>query len=400
MYGLGGKDVTVNTCTPDFIRLSAPLKDMRCNGNPLVTLHDPVTLQNWTFPLIEGLLILGAIACLVHAVRWYQRHSDTSNLVVSISMISALLLIEPLAYFPQWFGMEKTMGLTFVHGQFSVQFFYDRLPLYIVAMYPVFGYIAYLLVQRTGIFKKYNAFVGGACVAFAFLCLYEIIDTVGPQWRWWVWNTELPTSKPSLGPVPYLNLQMFSIAMPFAIAFVTRLVTKTPHRGSWLVIRDVAVVSVAVWPIMLVVSLPATVLHALGMSTNTARFIVTWLLIVVTAVIAGWAFAGAYRTRKTDPAIVPGGVQADYFALVCVVVYLIFGAVFWGAALPDYLDAVHGITASGSPTGSLAVAVITYVLSIALLFGAYATTTGQRSWQSLRSHSKPGMSAGALLQDH
>ena len=33
-------------------------------------------------------------------------------------------------------------GVTFVHNLFSVQFFYDRMPLYIIAMYPVFGYIS------------------------------------------------------------------------------------------------------------------------------------------------------------------------------------------------------------------------------------------------------------------
>jgi hypothetical protein len=384
----------VNTCTVDFARLSAPLKDIRCDGNPLLTLHNPFTLQNWTFPVIEALLIVGAVASLLHAVRRYRHQRDASNLVVWISLISALLLIEPMAYFPQWFGMAKTMGLTFVHGQFSVQFFYDRMPLYIVAMYPVFGYVAYVLVQRTGIFNKYNAFVGGTCVAFVFFCLYEVIDMVGPQWRWWVWNTDLPISKPSLGPVPYLNLEMFSVMLPFGIAFVALLVTKTPHRGGWFIVRDVAVVSVAVWPILLVAGLPATVLHLSGMSTNTARFVVSWLVIAGTAVIAVWAFAGAYRIRKADPAIVPDGVKRDYFALVCVVVYLIFGAVFWGAALPDYLGAANGITASGSPTGSLAVAVITYVLSIALLVGAH-TGYGVR-----RQTSQPVPSIDAVPQDY
>jgi hypothetical protein len=62
------------------------------------------------------------------------------------------------------------MGLTFVHNQFSVQFLYDRLPLYIVAMYPVYSYVAYVLVQRTGIFKRYNPLIAAVCVAFVFHC--------------------------------------------------------------------------------------------------------------------------------------------------------------------------------------------------------------------------------------
>ena len=55
----------MKTCTADFGRLSAPLKHMRCDGNPLLTLHNPFTLQNWTYPVIEWLLIAGATACLI-----------------------------------------------------------------------------------------------------------------------------------------------------------------------------------------------------------------------------------------------------------------------------------------------------------------------------------------------
>ena len=56
------------------------------------------------------------------------------------------------------------MGMAFVHNQYSVQFLYDRLPLYIVGMYPFFGEAAWVLVQRRGILRRYNAFVD------AFLC--------------------------------------------------------------------------------------------------------------------------------------------------------------------------------------------------------------------------------------
>src|SRR5262249_5034876 len=148
------KDRSVETCTAEFARLTAPLEGLRCDGNPFITIHNPFGLQNWTFPIIELLLVAGAIACLVHAVRWYRLRRDSSNLVVWSALVLALLLVEPITYFPQWFGLEQKMGLVFAHGQFSVQFLYDRLPLYIVAMYPVFGYVAYALVQRTGIFKK------------------------------------------------------------------------------------------------------------------------------------------------------------------------------------------------------------------------------------------------------
>ena len=187
----------MNTCTEEFARLTAPLQGLQCDGSPLVTFRNPFTLQHWTFPVIELLLIVGAAAGLVHAVKWYRAHGDSSNLVVWISLVSALAIVEPITYFPQWFGLENTMGLVFAHGQFSIQFLYDRLPLYIVAMYPVYGYLAYVLVQRTGIFRKYNAFVGAVCVAFTFLAFFEIVDMVGPQFRWWVWTREVASANAS-----------------------------------------------------------------------------------------------------------------------------------------------------------------------------------------------------------
>jgi hypothetical protein len=385
----------VNTCTADFARLSAHLKDLRCDGNALLTLRNPLALLNWTYPVIELLMVGGAIACLVHAVRWYRRRGDASNLVLWISLISGLMLIEPMAYFPHWFGMDKVMGLTFVHGQFSVQFFYDRMPLYIVAMYPVFGYLAYALVQRTGIFKKYSAFVGAACVAFVFVCLFEVIDTVGPQWRWWVWNTDLPTSKPSLGPVPYLSLINFSVALPFGVALATLLISKIPQRGGWYLVRDVAVVSIAIWPSLLVVGLPATLAPLLGVPTETARFVLAWALIAAVAVIAGWAFMGAYRARAADPSIVPDDARGDRFPLVYAVAYLACAALLWGAALPDYLNAVHGVTASGDPSGSLAVAVVSFALSIVVLVGAHVGTGVRR-----RALPLPEVAEDAVSQAH
>jgi hypothetical protein len=231
----------VDTCTAEYERLTHGLGGLRCDGNPFITLTNPLKLQHWSMPVIEALLVVGAAACLVHALRWRREHSDSSNLVIWIASIFALLMVEPIAYFPQWFGLQDSLGLTFVHNQFSVQFLFDRLPLYIVAMYPAYTYVSYVLIQRTGIFKRHNAIVGATCVAFAFHCLYEVVDTVGVQFRWWVWNQHLPTSVPALGVVPYLNIQAFSLGVPFGLALLTLLLSKRPApSGGWLVTRKVA----------------------------------------------------------------------------------------------------------------------------------------------------------------
>ena len=265
--------------------------------------------------------------------------------------------------------------MTFVHNLFSVQFFYDRMPLYIIAMYPVFGYISYVLVQRTGIFKNYNVVVGALSVAFVFHCLFEVVDTVGPQWKWWAWNTQLSTSTPALGVVPYLNIQAFTIVLPFGLVLCTRLLCKVPHRGGWVIARDVVIVSLLVWPLQFLAALPATVVGLLGGSLDSARYISTWAYIALAAAVGGYAFIGAYRARRADPSLVPDGVQCEYFPLVYTAVYLICAAIFWIAGLPDYLVAHNGITPSGGQTGAHPYAVITFVLSVVLLAGAYAGTT-------------------------
>jgi hypothetical protein len=364
----------MQNCTAEFARLAASLSGVQCDGNPFVTFTSPFALQNWTLPVIEFVMVVGALATLVHAVKWYRRHGDASNLVVWITGVVALMLIEPIAYFPQWFGLEQSMGLTFVHNQFSVQFLYDRLPLYIIAMYPVFGYLSYVLVQRTGIFTRYKAVVGAATAAFVFHCLFELVDTVGPQWRWWSWNTELSTSVPALGVVPLLNIQAFTVVLPFGMVLGARLVGSTHRRGGWLVARDVLVVSLLVWPLQFLASLPATIVDLLGGSLETARFVSIWLYVAALAGVAAYAYVGSYRARRRDPALVPDDVRRDYFPLVYTAVYFFAAVAFWVAALPDYLAARDGVTASGAPIGSLPYAVVAFVCTIALIVGSYLGT--------------------------
>lgn len=368
----------MNTCTAEFARLAAGLGGLRCDGNPIITFTNPLDLQSWTMPVIELLLIASAVASLLHALWWRRTTTESSNLVLWICSIFSLLLIEPIAYFPQWFGLEKLMGLTFVHNQFSVQFLYDRLPLYIVAMYPAYAYLAWVLVQRTGILRRYHPVIGAACVAFVFHCLYEIVDTVGVQFRWWVWNQELSTSQPALGVVPLVNLQAFSIGLPFGLALLTLLVARM-RSGRWQLLRDVIIVCVCIWPLQFLFSAPATLIDLAGASIETGRLVGTWLLIAVCGVVALWAFVASYRARTADPASVPAAVRRDYFGLVSSVVYLTACVAFWAAALPDYIAATEGVTAGGAPTGSLPYAVVTFVLSIAVVIGAYAATTGTTS---------------------
>ncbi len=121
---------------------------------------------------------------------------DPSNLAVWAASVVYVLVLEPPLYFPDRFGLAGSLDLIFVHNVFTVQFLQDRLPLYILSLYPALTYLAYTLVQQTGILHRRNPLVGAACVAFVFHCFYEIFDHLGPQLQWWAWNPALHRIRP------------------------------------------------------------------------------------------------------------------------------------------------------------------------------------------------------------
>jgi hypothetical protein len=272
-----------------------------------------------------------------------------------------------------------------------VQFLYNRLPLYIVAMYPVFAYVAYVLVQRTGVFERHGSLLGAVCVAFTFHVLYETIDMVGPQLRWWVWNTELASLGPWLGSVPYVNLQAFGIGIPLGIALLARWVATGRGQSGWRIAGNVALVSIGTWPVMFSTSIPAAVLGLTGVPFETARPAAVWLILLAAGLVTAWALADAYRARVAGGVELPEGVETDRFGLVCVVVYLVVAAIVWIAAMPAYLAARDGLTAGGAPIGSFPYSLACAVLSIAIVAAAYLGRAPERATENAAARTHRGV---------
>jgi len=320
-------------------------------------------------------MILGAIASLVHAVLWWRRRGDPTNLGLWFATVVYVLVLEPPLYFPDQFGLQDQVGLIFVHNLFSVQFMYDRLPLYILAIYPALTYLVYVLVQRTGVLERRNPLVGAACVAFVFHCFYEIFDNIGPQLQWWAWNPEAPTNTPWLESVPLTSAVTFAGAAPFGIALLTRL----------LIARRVARGPVSIWSMalrsfgvgaltplaMVLFSVPYGAFSQGDDPNVTAQTVVLWLEIALIAAVALTAFWWINRERRqqirsttlddNSTALDGGDAFLDRYPIVGATMFLLVFAVLWVTALPAYLDASDGRTASGTPTGSL-----TYVILCAV----------------------------------
>ena len=74
--------------------------------SPIVSFHNPLDLANWTMPVLELLIIAGAVFAFGHALRRF-REGDPINLAFWFAPLVYLFVTEPPLYFPEWFRSEE-----------------------------------------------------------------------------------------------------------------------------------------------------------------------------------------------------------------------------------------------------------------------------------------------------
>ncbi len=319
--------------------------------NPVVSLNDPAGLYSWTMPVLELLVIGGAVFALVHAVRRLRRDSDPTNLSLWFASLAYLAVTEPPLYFPEWFGLDRIYGFIFAHNEFTVQFMYDRLPLYIVAFYPAISALAYEVVRGIGVFARRGPLVGAVCVAFVSQVFYEIFDQLGPQLKWWAWNPDnVQVNHPMWASVPLNSMLLFaSVSLGFLTYLVVRLVGRegdAPPRSGWSITARTVAAGVLTPVGMLVAGIPSSLFG--GDSPNlTAQ---AWVLGIELGLVwlAGcWLLVREWRSP-------PSAEQPplNRFVTVYPAVYLVVLGILWVTALPQFLAAEDGVTSAGTPVGS------------------------------------------------
>lgn len=334
--------------------------------SPLVSINNPFDLASWTMPVLELLIIAGAVFALVHAVRRY-REGDPVSLAIWIAPLVYLFVVEPPLYFPEWFGLDEVYGFIFAHNIFTVQFMWDRLPLYIIAIYPALAMLAYELVRVLGIFRNRGALAGSVAVAFVCQVFYEIFDHLGPQLKWWAWyDANLEVNHPALAAVPMNSMVLFaSVSFGVLTYLVVKLVGSPavdggPRRG-WSLTWRIVVAGVLAPPAMAVAGIPAGFFG--GDEPNlTAQ---AWILGVELGLVwlaGAWILITQVRRRATDEV-----VPMTAFARIYPAAYLAVFAVLWLASLPAFLDATDGITADGTPIGSGLYTIACFVAGAAIL---------------------------------
>jgi hypothetical protein len=73
----------------------------------------------------------------------------------------------------------------FTHGPFTVMFYHDKLPLYVVAVYPALLYTGIAVARRMGLSRAAEPFVAG----LAIVLLDFPFDVLGPPAGWWSWSS-------------------------------------------------------------------------------------------------------------------------------------------------------------------------------------------------------------------
>jgi hypothetical protein len=372
-------------CAPTFEKLATALGFSCGEAGGLVEVRNPLALENWTLPVLEVTIIVGAVLTLVYAITRYRRHGDATNLALWFGAIAYLLIIEPPLYFPAAFGIDEHVDTMFAHNVFTVDFLWGRLPLYIIAIYPMMATVAFEIVRTLGVFRRYGAFVGAVCVGFVHHAFYEIFDHLGPQLRWWEWSIDNPMNQPMFDSVPLPSVVVFAALWPMSLALCVQLfVGRHVDRGErftgvqvlWrtIVVGVLASIGTAILP------LPATLIGAL---TNTTLMGIVYAaeLVAITLVAIPVLFGQWRRLRS-------GAVTAERHVSPLVVrysaVYLAVMVVLWLTALPAHFGAVDGITANGDPIGNL-----WYAAACVLIAGGCAAAAATATPGGLRSAGVP-----------
>ncbi len=205
-------------CTPTFEDLATRLGFSCEEAGGFFELRNPAAWELDDLPVLELTIVLGSVLALVYAIVRLRRHGDPTNLVLWFGATAFLFVIEPPIYFPGTFGTEEYLGTMFAHNVFTVDFLWGRLPLYIIAIYPLMATLAFELVRMLGVFRRYGVFLGAVCVGFVHHAFYEIFDQLGPQLRWWEWTLDNKVNLPFFDSVPLPSVVVFAALWPMSLA--------------------------------------------------------------------------------------------------------------------------------------------------------------------------------------
>ncbi len=314
----------------------------------IIWFNDPSELMHWSMPLIEALMICGAVLALLHAFRKARAEGDPAYLYTWLATIFYGLGIEILSY---------NFVDNFWHGEFTVMLYYNKLPLYIVALYPAVVYPAFMLVRRLGLADQpYGRLMEACCAGFAAQAFYAPFDNMGPLLHWWIWDVESVSLQPFWYSVPVTSYAwMMTLSMAFALVARALLWDRAPDRNwgplRWLLMSVAVGVLTNVGSILL--QSPVSVLgQAFG----------AYFLAGVVAALMMFANAWVYWFRPRKKLAAP-----DKLLLLFPVLWVSFFAALYGYTTDLIFGAyAEGVSRLGTPAGNYTIVLIALAMIVAV----------------------------------
>ena len=359
---------TSELCTAKFRELADSLGGVPCeHADKVAYVNNPFGLADATMPIVELLMVSGAVLALVHAIRTLRRTGSAVNLGVWIAAVAYVAFLEPPLYFPAAFGIDDYVQAVFVHNVFTVGFVNERMPLYILCLYPAMVYLAWMIIERLGIRARHpgvrGALLTAVCLGFTHQVIYEIFDHLGPQRLWWAWDYSASMNQDLLGSVPMSSIVNFALVMPTAFAFLGLLILQRKERPT---LRSVLPAAIAVGVLTPLVSMPGQLPVTYLDLVDDPNEPVVHAILIVMLVVAGLLTLREVAASWRAPQVTEGGFLG-WYPLAYAGSYLATFAVLWAWALPQTLGAENGIAEDGRPVGSLGYVLLCFVLSLVVL---------------------------------
>lgn len=322
-------------------------------------LNDPTQLMHWSMPLLELLMISGALLALAHAWKKLRSEGRPAYLCTWLATICYGLIVEILSY---------NFVDNFWHGEFTVMLYYNHLPLYIMLLYPATLYPTFLLVKSfelpDGLWGRVQE---ACCMSFIAQMLYIPFDNLGPMLHWWIWDASAPSLQPFWHSVPATSyLWMLTLSFSFYLMARWLLWDKAPRSLlGWVSATLVAGLLTNVSSVAL--QLPVTIL---GQSLEMYFFAGALIaLMMLFNALMYW-----FCPRRDSLALEP-------WLLLFPIAWLAFFAVLYSYFSGDIVAAhAFGISRLGTPPGNIGLVALALAM-VALVFVAPAARNSrERTW--------------------
>ena len=310
------------------------------------------SLLDWSHGVIELIFLAGFLLTIIHAVRDSR---SSGNLSAVFTMAGALfygLVMDIISYYT----VES-----FWHGEFTVMLVYNRLPLYIVLLYPTLIYTLIMTLRRL----DFSPIVEAISAGFFGGLMYLIFDNMGPQTGWWIWDMTAPSNQPFVSSVPLTSYGWFFLYTG-AFTWLSRKICRDwliENRNPKLIIAGVATLPVTTIFLGTILFAPYSILAknvppwnmmqyqpSLGMATAVHLLSFT---------CAGLVFIFNYRKPQ---------VPRDKLLMTFPLIYLTGMSYLYVAKFHLFFSATSdGLSPSGFAVGNLVAAVLAIIACVAIV---------------------------------